>query len=135
MPPLRDPDRPEEWLRRAYSNLARARAGKLHPDVVFEDSCFDAQQAAEKALKAVLIHRRVRPPGTHSIADLLILISDSGVSVPPAVREASPLTRYAMQTRYPGSGEDVTEDEYRQAMELAEQVVKWGEGVVGSAAP
>src|SRR6266702_1719074 len=53
MPPERfPPDDPREWLNRARSNLARARA-KI-PDAYLEDLCFDAQQAAEKAIKAVL---------------------------------------------------------------------------------
>ena len=40
---------------RAASNLARARQGRQCEEVLFEDLCFDAQQAAEKALKALLI--------------------------------------------------------------------------------
>jgi len=40
---------PVEWLRRAKSNLIRAKQPK--PGGVFwEDLCFDAQQAVEKAL-------------------------------------------------------------------------------------
>ncbi len=47
---------PQEWLRRAKSNLARAKQPK--PDeAIWEDLCFDAQQAAERAVKAVLRHR------------------------------------------------------------------------------
>jgi len=47
------PGSPEEWLMRAKSNLALARADK--PEGVFwEDMCYNAQQAAEKAVKAVL---------------------------------------------------------------------------------
>jgi HEPN domain-containing protein len=49
------PDDPREWLNRARSNLNRARAELA--EVYFEDLCFDAQQAAEKAIKAVLIRR------------------------------------------------------------------------------
>jgi len=44
------PDDPREWLNRARSNLALA--GKMAPDVYLEDLCFDAQQAAEKAIEA-----------------------------------------------------------------------------------
>jgi hypothetical protein len=34
MPPdYRDPTKPEEWLRRARGNLARARAGREQPEV------------------------------------------------------------------------------------------------------
>ena len=49
-PPERFPhDDPREWMNRAHSNLARA---KLWTDGVYlEDLCFDAQQAAEKAIK------------------------------------------------------------------------------------
>jgi HEPN domain-containing protein len=35
----------DEWLKRAYSNLERARAGKVSEEILFEDLCFDCQQA------------------------------------------------------------------------------------------
>ena len=54
MPPKRlSPDDPREWLNRARSNLTKAKAKS--PEVYLEDLCFDAQQAAEKAIKAVLL--------------------------------------------------------------------------------
>ena len=72
MPPaLRDPEAPAEWLRRARSNLARARAGQPTQDVLFEDLCFDAQQAAEKALKGLLLHYKLPCPRAHVVTDLL----------------------------------------------------------------
>jgi predicted nucleotidyltransferase len=46
------PDDPREWLNRARSNLAKAKSAADAPDVYLEDLCFDAQQAAEKAVKA-----------------------------------------------------------------------------------
>jgi len=56
MPPeRRDPTDPAEWLRRARSNLARAKADRNLADVLYEDLCFDAQQAAEKAIKGLLV--------------------------------------------------------------------------------
>jgi HEPN domain-containing protein len=45
----------EIWLQRARSNLAIAKTGKRE-DVLLEDLCFEAQHAAEKALKALLIY-------------------------------------------------------------------------------
>lgn len=53
-------DDPLEWLRRSLSNLLRAKTRA--PGVYLEDLCFDAQQAAEKAIKALLVSRRVRFP-------------------------------------------------------------------------
>jgi HEPN domain-containing protein len=57
------PTDPREWLNRARSNLAGA--GHRAPDRYLEDLCFDAQQAAEKAIKAVFIHRGLRFPYVH----------------------------------------------------------------------
>jgi HEPN domain-containing protein len=63
MPPEpRNPLDPREWLRRARSNLARARAGMITSEVLYEDACFDAQQAAEKAIKAVLVKGQIPFP-------------------------------------------------------------------------
>ncbi|WP_341482902.1 HEPN domain-containing protein [Salinibacter ruber] len=36
-----------------------------------EDLCFDVQQAAEKALKGLLLHLEVSFPYTHDLADLI----------------------------------------------------------------
>jgi HEPN domain-containing protein len=41
---------PNDWLRRAKSNLIRAKQPK-HAEVFWEDLCFDAQQGPEKSLK------------------------------------------------------------------------------------
>src|SRR6266699_7289308 len=79
MPPeLPDPTRSQEWLRRARSNLHRAKMFGGDPEAVYEDSCFDAQQAAEKSLKGLLVHLAIPFPKTHSIADLITLVAQAG---------------------------------------------------------
>ena len=60
------PDDPREWLRRARSNLALAR--NRVPDVELEDLCFEAQQAAEKAIKGVLIGLGIEFPYVHDVS-------------------------------------------------------------------
>lgn len=126
MPPeLPRPDDPREWLRRARSNLLRAKAHV--PGVYLEDLCFDAQQAAEKALKAVLIKREVRFPYVHDLANLLTLLGQAGEEIPPEVREAGRLSRFAVVARYPGAAEPVTDEEYHRAVAIAETVVDWAE--------
>ena len=119
------------WLRRARSNLARARLPRPE-DAVWNDYCFDAQQAAEKALKSVLILNGVRPQQTHDIQRLVGDLERAGVKVPDDVRTAKTLTPYAVTGRYPGREEDVEEEEYREAVGTAERVVVWAEGVIGS---
>jgi HEPN domain-containing protein len=131
MPPeKKDPTSPLEWLRRARSNFARSKADRNIPEVLLEDLCFDAQQAAEKAAKAVLVHRGTAFPRTHDIAALLTIVQNSGIEVPGEIREAAALTEYAVQARYPGPAEEVTLGEYKRAVELAEAVLKWATDLI-----
>lgn len=130
-PPKRlPPDDPREWLRRARSNLALAKA--RGPDVYLEDLCFEAQQAAEKAVKAVLIRRRQDVPRAHDLTRLISLLDDAGEDVPGEVREAAELTPYAVLGRYPGPLRPVSEEEYLRAVAVAETVVRWAEGRIGA---
>ena len=48
LPKRRPADDPVEWLNRARSNLARAKADIRIPHVYLEDLCFDAQAGRGK---------------------------------------------------------------------------------------
>ena len=134
MPPEgRDPSDPREWLRRARSNLARAQSGATTPEILYDDLCFDAQQAAEKALKAVLVALRIDFPKSHSIERLIGLLRDGGAAVPEDLNEAAELTRFAVQARYPGWAEDASREDYVWALELAVRVARWAEQAVDKA--
>ena len=119
------PNDAREWLNRARSNLAISRS-KL-PGVYFEDLCFEAQQAAEKAIKAVMIIRAINFPYVHDLTLLLSLLGEAGESIPEAVWRAEELTTYARNTRYPSAESPVTSQEHRAAIEIAESVVRWAE--------
>ncbi|MXX35768.1 MAG: HEPN domain-containing protein [Gemmatimonadetes bacterium] len=122
------PDDPLEWLKRARSNLARAR--HRIPGTYLEDACFDAQQAAEKAIKAVMVFRDIEFPYIHELARLIDILESAGDPIPDGVRRAGRLTRYATATRYPGLEEPVTEREYAEAVEIAEAVLRWAESLL-----
>lgn len=119
---------PADWLRYARSDLELARV--VRPDeVLFEGLCFHAQQAAEKALKAVLIAKGVPPPKTHNIRTLLDLLPQE-VIAPQEIEDAASLTDYAVTSRYPGDFESVDEEEYEETVRLAENVVLWAERII-----
>lgn len=124
------PDDPREWLNRARSNLARAQA-KI-TGIYLEDLCFDAQQAAEKAIKALLIKRGVTFPYVHDLARLVTLLEQAGQEIPEFVQRVEALTRYAVVTRYPGLAEPVTEAHYQEAVAVAKAVLEWVEDQLGS---
>jgi HEPN domain-containing protein len=122
------PDDPREWLGRARSNLVQAQTE--HPDIYLEDLCFQAQQAAEKALKAILLDSGKAFPHTHDIAHLLTLIEHDVMDIPSEFDDAALLTKYAVATRYPGVIEEVAEDEYSEALQLASGIVDWAERAI-----
>ena len=125
-PPERfPPDDPREWLNRARSNLAMA--GNRVPGAYLEDLCFQAQQAAEKAIKAVMILRNIDFPYVHNLALLLSMLEENGEDVPDRIRRAVGLTPYAVDTRYPGVDQPVSEEAYRDAIAIAEAVIQWAE--------
>jgi HEPN domain-containing protein len=119
------PDDPREWLNRARSNLVRAR--RAIPGVYLEDLCYDAQQAAEKAVKAVIVHRGAGFPYTHNLTRLLGLLEKGGLAIPKYVRRAGDLTPYAVESRYPGLSAPVTKRQHRTAVRIATAVIAWAE--------
>jgi HEPN domain-containing protein len=124
------PDDPREWLNRARSNLAKAQSAAGAPEVYLEDLCYDAQQAAEKAIKAVLIHLGVRFPYIHDLAQLLALVEGADQSVSESIKQAARLTEYAVETRYPGLSEPVIWQEYEEAIAITETTVRWAQEVI-----
>jgi len=127
-------DDPREWLCRAKSNLSQAKGGIQFPEVYLEDLCFQAQQAAEKAIKGVLITLRIRFPYTHDLAELLSLIEKAGKIIPEQILEAATLSNYAVEARYPGLAEPATHEEYLEAVSIAEAVLRWAEELINTSA-
>lgn len=119
---------PEEWLRYARSDLVIA---KITPtsEMMLEGLCFHAQQAAEKALKGMLITFGIEIPRTHSIRRLLDLLPPE-IQVPDPVQDAARLTDYAVVARYPGDLEPVEDTEYQEAVQVAEVVLAWAEKTI-----
>ncbi len=91
---------------------------------------FHAQQAAEKALKAVYQHYSRVLRYTNDLDELIAGLEDEGISVPSEVADATVLTSYAWEARYPGLSEPITIEEYREALRQAEFVVNWAAEVI-----
>ena len=117
---------PHQWLNRAKSNLAIARQPKTD-QIYWEDLCFEVQQAAEKALKAVMLAKGIKFRFVHNLSEHLTLLERSGVALPDEVKNAAILTDYSVEARYPGPSEPITEGEFRNSLRIAEAVVAWAE--------
>ena len=100
---------PCEWLRKAREDIKASGItldGEL-PDI----AAFHAQQAVEKALKALLVAISRRPPKTHDIDYLADQLEKAGIKIPMR-EEISSLTLYAVEARYPGPPISIEEAEY-----------------------
>ena len=119
------PFSPKEWIVHAHSDLALAKRGIGDDEILPQQICFHAQQAVEKALKAVLLYNKVDFPLTHDIVELLNIFEEAGISVPHGFSEVGMLTPYAVETRYPGYRDEITKKDVEDALQLAEMVVSW----------
>lgn len=131
MPPEnRNKKSAEEWLARAKSCLAIATQAK--PAIVFwEDLCFNAQQASEKAIKAIFIAHGRKFLYTHDLGKLLNqLATELKMTIPSGVAASTALSDYALSARYPGLSEPATREDHRDAVEIAEAVMSWAENLI-----
>ncbi len=90
------------WLLKAESDLTAAER-LVAVEGPFDAVCFHAQQACEKALKAVLAFADVEIPRTHNLEELQVACTRASVGPPPAALatlDLSELTPYAVEARY-----------------------------------
>ena len=114
------------WIKRAYNSLALAKVEKTD-NICYEDLCYNAQQAVEKGLKALLIFYGENISQSLKTHDLFVLLKslESYVDVPDEIIDAAVLTEYAVGTRYPGDYEEVNEQSYQEAIDSAERSLDW----------
>jgi HEPN domain-containing protein len=110
----------QQWLDHSRIDLKHAKAILTHNEQ--EDTYiiyFHAQQAAEKALKAVLVFHFQIVPRTHDLAVLCREVS-SYFSVTSDVVDIAFLTLGAVNTRYPV--DNLTFDQAEEAVKIADSI-------------
>jgi len=111
-----------QWIRSADSDLAAAQHLLSGGPELVPGAVFHAQQAAEKFLKAILVWHQVEFPKTHDIGRLTDLLETVDTDLADQVREASALTPYAIEARYPSDLPAPTLAEAREALAIAARV-------------
>ena len=115
----------QAWLAKASLDLRAADLELRTPDLaLWGDVTFHAQQAAEKALKALLAWHDQPFRKTHSIEELGRLCVTIAPELSSAVDAAVPLTAYAWKFRYPGDVDEPTRDEAERALQTARSLVQ-----------
>jgi HEPN domain-containing protein len=119
------PDLPGNLLALAREDLVSAEALDKEERVSDSPVGFHAQQAVEKALKAVIASCDQEFPFTHDLGLLMQLCEDAGLELPVGLAEADHLTPYAAAIRYGlGDPQAVTPE---SAIRWAGFAIEWAE--------
>jgi HEPN domain-containing protein len=122
------------WLRQAHSDLAMAAyasEGGFHAQ-----ACYHCSQAAEKALKAMLLALDQEPERPHSIERLLGALERLGLETAPLRQlPLKPLQRMITASRYP-DGDEAPVDLFDErdgalALEVARAVLGFADQQLG----
>lgn len=109
-----------DWVRKAEADYRGVRLLQNSPEPVHDLVCFHGQQLVEKYLKALLDESGLGVPRTHDLDRLLSLLQATFPSLTKLKRGLQFLSRYAVDTRYPG--DDATRRQAASALRWSERV-------------
>jgi HEPN domain-containing protein len=109
-------------------------AAKDVSDGYYEHACFECQQAAEKAVKAVYMRYHADAWG-HRVAKLLQELDLDPPPSPALIDDAKLLDQFYVPTRYPNGFESgapmefFTREQAADAVRRAENIIRWCDSI------
>jgi len=131
---LLSPDQREyaaRLLRKAGEDLAVVRALVDNESIADNAIGFHAQQAVEKAMKAVLVASGLAFRRAHDLSYLLQVAAEGDVDVPENVAAARWLTPWAAEFRY--DEPEITGFDRAESLRSAERAIAWAQAAVDGA--
>ncbi len=123
-----------DWLAQAQRDLQKAEADLQHE--YWEWACFTAQQAAEKAVKALFFYQGAEAWG-HAITPMLRRLQ--GIPIPEnLIPSAQLLDTFYIPTRYPNSFTEGKPADYynaakaREAIDAARAIIRFCESILSA---
>lgn len=111
-----------KWIKKAENDLLTVKRELSFEEPVTQTVCFHCQQAAEKYLKAFLVHHQIYFSKTHKIMELLELCSTVDSAFKDTLEDADNLTDYAVEIRYPDVWLEPTIEDSKEAFKMAQKV-------------
>lgn len=115
-------------LRVADRDIVAFRALKNDPEVSLASTCFFAQQAVEKCLKAVFFERDIAFAPIHDLVRLALTLREQGVAVPCSADELRKLNPFAVTFRYDDT--DIPLISIAEVAEMVDTMRRWAGEVV-----
>lgn len=94
-----------------------------------ENIIYHSQQAIEKILKAVICYCEKPLPHTHDLEAILAMLPNT-VPVPPDAFLLGSLSQYATIRKYEVGSEELTHEDFKNCIELAEKILTWGKSII-----
>ena len=112
------------WLTKAASDLRTAHILGAADDAPLDTAIYHCQQAAEKAVKAFLVHCGVTPEKTHDVRNLTLQAAEHEPRFNELIGMAGALTPYAWEFRYPDDLAETypTREEFDEALQQAQTI-------------
>jgi HEPN domain-containing protein len=120
------------WLTKALHDLEVARLAADAPSPILDVAVYHCQQAAEKAVKAFLVHHGQPVEKTHDIEVLVDLAADIEPAMDQLTEAADVLTPYASRFRYPNAAfaTEPARAEFDEALQHAQTIYDFVLGLV-----
>ncbi len=127
-----NPLNPQDWFIKASRDLLLAKNSlqdiSSYPDLI----CYHCQQAAEKFLKALVLHHGLPVKKTHDLVELLDILKPVEVCIDITYYdEALKIKFYAVNARYPDTGGDPSDADVFEALASAEFFRNFAKTVLG----
>ncbi len=127
----------EQWFKEAKHDLELAK--RFRNEQLHHVACFFAQQAAEKALKALYYICRRPHPRTHDLEKLYLELPQEVQSIQHdfTIKDLRTLTDYYEKSRYPDAirglpSEKIDREDADLTIEIAEKVISWVEKIIAT---
>lgn len=115
-------------LRLADRDILAFNALKNSPEVSLVSTCFFAQQAVEKCLKAVLFENCITFAPIHDLVRLALTLQERGIVAPCSVDELRKLNPFAVTFRYDDT--DIPLVPIEEIVQIVDTMRRWAGEVV-----
>lgn len=110
------------WFRYAVEDLQAASVLMNQSVPAYRHICWLAQQAAEKAIKTVLVYLQIDFYRTHDLDALRNLVPDDW-TIKHKFPDLAVLTEWAVEARYPGNWGEANAADARSAYQQAGEII------------
>lgn len=111
----------KDWIEKADHDLGSAKIIFLHLPDYFDTVAFHCQQAVEKYIKAILIHKGIEFQRSHDLIYLLELLSNNTAISQDKYIKAVILNGYGVQIRYPNKIIKLSKEDLQQAIAISDE--------------